>query len=381
MEEACRYLERRGWTVTRVGPDRHGRVPPEAIEAALRPDTALITVMHANNETGVLQPVGEIARLARSRAIPVHTDAAQSVGKIPVRVDDLGVDLLTVAGHKLYAPKGVGALYLRRGTPFAGFLRGAGHESGRRAGTENTPEIVGLGVACELAEREMERRPADLARLRDRLEERLRERIPDLVIHGNGVERLPNTASVAIPGADANTLLAALDSVAASAGAACHAGGTEPSQVLTAMGVDPSLALATLRLTVGRPTTPAEIDDACERIAEAALDLRGESIPAAGGRAADEVRLTRTTHGLGCACKIRPFTLERVLRGLDLPTDARVVVGHATADDACVWRGWRSSRASTSSRRWSTTPSTSAAWPRPTRCPTSTPWAAYRGSH
>jgi cysteine desulfurase len=274
VEEAARYLERRGWSVARAAVDREGRVLPAAIEAALLPATVLISVMHANNETGVVQPVREIAGIARSRRILFHTDAAQSAGKIPTRVDDLGVDLLTVAGHKFYAPKGIGALYLRRGTPFAAFLRGAGHENGRRAGTENIPGIAGLGAACALASIEMEERAGRMRATRDRLEAALRARFPGLVVHGGTAERLPNTLSAAIPGADANALLARLDGVAASAGAACHASGTEPSRVLLAMGVDPALARSTLRLTTGRSTTLEEVDLAAARIAEAAREIR-----------------------------------------------------------------------------------------------------------
>ncbi|MBZ5638087.1 MAG: cysteine desulfurase [Acidobacteriia bacterium] len=273
VEEAARYLEGRGWSVSRVRVDSDGRVAPAEIEAALRPETVLVSLMHANNETGVVQPVREAAAVARARGIPVHTDAAQSVGKIPVRTDDLGVDLLTVAGHKLYAPKGIGALYLRRGTPFAGFLRGAGHEAGRRAGTENIPGIVGLGAACALASREIGERAARLATTRDRLQAALRARFPSLVVHGAHADRLPNTLSAAIPGVDANTLLAGLEGVAASAGAACHSGGTEPSRVLLAMGVDPDVARCTLRLTTGRTTTLEQVDLAAERIASAAASI------------------------------------------------------------------------------------------------------------
>jgi cysteine desulfurase len=266
VEEAARYLERRGWEVGRAGVDREGRVVVAEVEVALRRDTVLVSVMHANNETGVVQPVRELAELARRRGIVVHTDAAQSVGKIPARPEDLSVDLLTVAGHKLYAPKGVGALFLRRGTPFAGFLRGAGHEGGRRAGTENVAGIVGLGAACALASREMDERARSMAAARDRLESALRASFPDLVVHGAGAVRLPNTLSAAIPGVDANALLARLDGVAASAGAACHSGGTEPSRVLLAMGVPPDLARCTLRLTTGRSTTPHDADLAAARV-------------------------------------------------------------------------------------------------------------------
>ena len=274
VEETCRYLESRGFKVTRIPVSADGRIDPASFAEAFRPETTLVSLMHAQNETGVIQPVDEVARLARRRGVVVHSDAAQSVGKIPVRVRELDVDALTVAGHKLYAPKGVGALYLRRGTPFAAYLRGAGHEGGRRSGTESVPLIVGLGAACALASKEMSARETHLRAMRDRLEAKLRERIPDLVVHGGRYERLPNTAYVALPGANATSLLAQLDGVAAAAGAACHAGGTKPSRVLLAMGVAPETALCTLRLTVGRPTRAADVDAAAERIASVALRLR-----------------------------------------------------------------------------------------------------------
>lgn len=270
IDMACRALEERGFTVTRVAVAENGRLDPAAVVAAFRTDTALVSVVHGQNETGVLQPIREIAFAARARGIVSHTDAAQTVGKIRVRVDELGVDLLTVAGHKLYAPKGVGALYLRRGTPFAPLLRGAGHEDGRRSGTENVPGIVGLGVACNLAERELPRRTDHLRAMRDRLEQGLRRFIPDLVVHGAGAERLPNTLHAAFPGTASSELLARVDSVATAAGAACHTGHSEPSRILRAMGVSDALALCTLRLTVGRPTTAEEVDEAARRIGEAA---------------------------------------------------------------------------------------------------------------
>jgi cysteine desulfurase len=283
VEAACGYLERRGWSVTRVLPGADGRVRPAAVAAALRPDTVLVSVMHANNESGIVQPLPEISRIAHERGVVVHTDAAQSVGKLPVRVDDLGADLLTVAGHKLYAPKGVGALYLRAGTPFAAFLHGGSHEGGRRPGTENTPAIVGLGAACALAAREADALGPRLRALRDRLEQRLLAGIPDAVVHGGGSERLPNTLSIALPGIDANRLLDELEGVAAASGAACHAGEPTPSRVLRAMGVPDSLARSTLRLSVGRPTTPEEVDAAALRIHEAARRLRPTSAGPEGG--------------------------------------------------------------------------------------------------
>lgn len=274
VEQVCRYMERRGWRVTRVPVQATGRIDPGDVAAALEPDTTLITIMHANNETGVVQPIREISEIARPGGIVLHTDAAQSVGKFRFGVDDLGVDLLTVAGHKLYAPKGVGALYVREGTPFAGFLRGAAHESGRRAGTENTPGIAGLGAACELASKELESRTRRMLEMRDRLTATLRNAFPDLVVHGEQVERLPNTLFAAIPGVNAGRLLATLEGVAAAAGSACHSNRPGSSGVLGAMGVSAELASATLRLSVGRTTTPADIDSAAARIVRTARELR-----------------------------------------------------------------------------------------------------------
>jgi len=270
VDQACVYLERRGWSVTRVPVDSNGRVDPAEVEAALNAETILVSVMHANNETGVIQPIREIADRVRPRGVVLHTDAAQSVGKIAVRTNDLGVDLLSLVGHKFYAPKGVGALYIRRGTPFARTMHGADHESGRRSGTESTPLLVGLGAACALAERERTERGEHLRAMRDRLEAALRQRFPDLLVHAARAARLPNTLSAAIPGVDARQLLSRLDGVATAAGAACHTGEQEPSRVLRAMGVSDEVALCTLRLTVGRGTTPAEIDSAAAQIAEAA---------------------------------------------------------------------------------------------------------------
>ncbi len=276
VEQACRWLEGRGYEVTRVPVDGDGRVAAADVAAALRPDTVLVSVLHAQNETGVLEPVAEIGALARAREIPFHSDAAQSVGKLAVDVGALVVDLLTVAGHKLYAPQGVGALVVRRGTPFAPLLRGAGHESGRRSGTENVAGIVGLGAACALAARELPARTERLTTLRDRLETGLRRIVPDLVVHGAGAARLPNTLSVAFPGARGYDIAARAEGVAIAAGAACHSGRPNVSAVLCAMGVPEDLALSTLRLTVGRPTTPEEVDRAAERIGTAVTLCRAQ---------------------------------------------------------------------------------------------------------
>ncbi len=253
--------------LTIVGVDKFGRVDPGAVAAALRNDTVLVSLMLANNEVGTLQPVREVAALCRQHGVAVHSDAAQAVGKVPVNVVDLGVDLLSVAGHKLYAPKGVGALYVREGVEIMPQIRGAGHERGRRAGTENVLLAAGLGTACELAQHETEKEQQSLASLRNRLAAGLRTGCEDIVEHGHPEHRLPNTLSVALPGQDANGLVGELaEDLAASAGSACHSGATMISYVLQAMGVEPELARATIRLSVGRFTTEEEIDRAVELI-------------------------------------------------------------------------------------------------------------------
>jgi len=251
--------------LTIVGVDRFGRVDPGAVSAALRDDTVMVSLMLANNEVGTLQPVKDVAALCRERGVAVHTDAAQAVGKVPVDVTDLGVDLLSVAGHKLYAPKGVGALYVREGVEILPQIRGAGHERGRRAGTENVLLAVGLGTACELAQHEVVEEQERLVGLRNRLAVGLRAGCEDLVEHGHPKDRLPNTLSVAFPGRDAGRLVGDLaEDLAASAGSACHSGSTMISYVLQAMGVEPELARATVRLSVGRFTTEEEVDRAVE---------------------------------------------------------------------------------------------------------------------
>jgi cysteine desulfurase len=240
----------------------------------LTPATVLVSVMLANNEVGTLQPVAEIVAVCRRRGVPVHTDAAQAVGKVGVDVRELGVDLLTVAGHKIYAPKGVGALFVRKGVAIEPLLRGAGHERGLRAGTENVSSIVGLGKACDLVREEVADERPRLAALRDRLETLLESGVRGLVRHGHPEQRLPNTASVAFPRVDANALLVLLaEEVAVSAGAACHTGAVHPSQVLTAMGVEAAIALSTVRFSIGRFTTRLDIEEGAARVLAAVKAL------------------------------------------------------------------------------------------------------------
>jgi len=258
----CELLERQGAEVTRLPVDATGRMSADEARAFVRGDTALVTVMLAQNETGTLMPIAELAELAHERGALMHTDAAQAVGKIPTRVAELEVDLLSVAGHKLYAPKGVGALYLRRGTRIAPVIVGAGHERGLRPGTENVPFIVGLGAACELAAADLAAEGARQRALREELWKALRAEVPDLRLNGHLTERLPNTLNVSFPGVLGSAVLAAALEVAASTGSACHEGGEVASGVLLAMGIDPAVALGAVRLSLGRSTTPEQVSRA-----------------------------------------------------------------------------------------------------------------------
>ena len=268
--EPARFLERLGARVTLVPVDGTGRVDPDEVRRAITPRTFLVSVMHANNEVGTIQPIAEIAAATRGAGVPLHTDAAQSVGKIPTRVDDLGVDLLSIAGHKLYAPKGIGALYVRRGVRLEPFVHGAGHESGRRAGTESALLDAALGEACAIA---ADLTPMDGVRaLRDRLWDGLRALFGDeVVLNGHPVERLPNTLNVSFVGRPGADVIAALGDVAASTGSACHADSIELSPVLTAMGVEPRVGMGAVRLSLGRMTTGEEIDAVLRRFAALAL--------------------------------------------------------------------------------------------------------------
>ncbi len=267
--EPASHLQREGWTLSVVPVDRQGRVSVADVEAALRPDTALVSIMHANNEVGTLQPIAEIARITRSRGVLLHTDAAQSAGKVTVDVDALGADLLTLAGHKFYATKGVGALYVRREVPIGNVLFGAGQEHDLRPGTENVPAIVGLGVAARLARERLAETTAHLRDTRDRLHQMLRDGVPDLALNGHPDERLPNTLHVSFPGVSGRALLhATRGAVYASVGSACHSEHDTVSGVLAAMGLDAARASGAVRLSTGRPTTAAEI----ERAAAALID-------------------------------------------------------------------------------------------------------------
>jgi len=264
----CRFLERLGAAVTYLPVDGFGRVDPDEVRRAITPDTALISVMHANNEVGTIQPIADIASLARVHGVLFHTDAAQSVGKIRTRVDELGVDLLSIAGHKFYGPKGIGALYIREGVRLEPLMHGAGHESGRRAGTENILLTIGLGAACVAAECWIGMEP--IRQLRDLFWTLLEERFGDgVVLNGHREERLPNTLNVSFVGKMGAEILAQVRSVAASTGSACHSGAVELSPVLKAMNVPPVIGMGAIRFTLGRTTTREDIDQTMSLLSDA----------------------------------------------------------------------------------------------------------------
>ncbi len=267
--ETVRYLQdRHGFQVTYLPVDKYGLVSPLDVEKAISSKTTLITVMHANNETGTINPIGEIGKIAKENGITFHTDAAQSCGKIQVDVDDLKVDLLTIAGHKVYAPKGIGALYIREGTKLDKYMHGAGQERGSRAGTENVPYAAGLGAACQIASDKLPAYGRRIKALRDKLHKNLlagsgSERV---CLNGHPEKRLPNTLNVSVKGIVGEELLDGIPEIAASTGSACHAGSTEPSAVLLAMGIPREQALGALRLSLGRWSTAEEVDAASDLI-------------------------------------------------------------------------------------------------------------------
>ncbi len=268
-EMPCRRLERDGWQIERLPVDRNGLVDADGATAAIDGSTALVTAIHAQNETGTLQPVAALASRAGAAGAPIHVDASQSLGKVAVDVRNPAIDALTIAGHKLYAPKGIGALYLRDGLDLPNLVDGAGQEGGRRPGTENVPYIVGLGTACEIARSNQASDARRMTDLRERLWERLRTRVPGLVRVSAGASTLPNTLNVLFPEAVGNDVLAAADGLYASTGSACHAGDSKPSSVILALGYPPDVAIGAVRLTLGRSTRADQIDRAADILAGA----------------------------------------------------------------------------------------------------------------
>ncbi|MGO9018295.1 MAG: cysteine desulfurase family protein [Syntrophobacteraceae bacterium] len=268
------WLEGQGFRITFLPVDGAGLLDPRAVLRAVTSETILISVMHANNEVGTIQPLAEIGAITREKGIVFHTDAAQSVGKIPTRVDDLGVDLLTVAGHKLYAPKGIGALFIRSGIKINTYLHGAGQEGGRRAGTENVPYIAALGKAAELATERLAAEGARILSLREHFHNRLRELADGVMLNGHPTERLPNTLDVSFDGVVGADLLALTPQIAASTGAACHEGSGELSGVLKAMGLSREQGFGAVRLSLGRFTTREQIERAAEVLSAKIRELR-----------------------------------------------------------------------------------------------------------
>ncbi|MCX6277848.1 MAG: selenide, water dikinase SelD [Bacteroidetes bacterium] len=398
--EVCHYLENNGFQVTYLDVDETGMVDPQAVMNAITPKTILISIMHANNEVGTIQPVEEIGKIARSYNILFHTDAAQSVGKIPVNVEAIHADLLSVAGHKLYAPKGIGVLFIRRGVKLEKLIHGANHESNLRAGTENVSHIVGLGAAADLIQFDSNGRfihfgeISEIEKLRNTLFNGIINEIPEIRLNGHPDLRLPNTASIGFPGTDATFFLNGMREIAASAGAACHSDRDDISAVLVAMHVPLMYAIGTIRFSVGRMTICEEIDRAIPIIVNAYRKLKGRPVAIgfkelisenpANDLSAEiapslqnvvyganeyknpyvaenskseirnpkseirnqkseirnqksEIRLTEFTHALGCACKIRPQLLEKILKQLPRKSGANVLIGYETSDDAAVY--------------------------------------------
>jgi cysteine sulfinate desulfinase/cysteine desulfurase-like protein len=274
--EVCKYLEEKDFQVTYLPVDRLGQVDPRAVEKVITSNTVLISIMHANNEVGTIQPIPEIATIAREHGIVFHTDAAQSVGKILSRVDDLGVDLLTIAGHKLYGPKGIGALYVRKGTKLEKLIHGADHEQGRRAGTENVLEIVGLGKACEIAKRDLNKNMDHMQKMRDLLYQELMAGWDEIRLNGHPERRLPNTLSVSFRNIEANKLIAEIDTVAVSAGTACHSDAVKVSSVLQAMQVELEYAMGTVRFSTGKMTTAEEVKETASIFVDTLRRVQGE---------------------------------------------------------------------------------------------------------
>ena len=306
--DVCGFLEKNGFKTTYLPVDKDGLVNVSDVKKAVMPDTILISIMHANNEVGTIQSVEEIAELAKECGIIMHTDAAQSVGKIPVNVNKLGVDLLSIAGHKMYAPKGIGALYVRESVAIERFHHGAGQEMGLRAGTENVPGIVGLGQACKTAKNSLESNMMHMKKMRDMLHEGLKNRIKNIKLNGHPEKRLPNTLNLSFKGLKANRILEEIGlEIAASPGAACHPDRVDISHVLKAMGVHWDWAKGTLRFSTGRMTTRDEIDSAIKIISESVQHLVPSEQPDFGDIDPDKIKLTHFTHGLGCACKLPQY--------------------------------------------------------------------------
>ena len=337
--EVCNYLSKHGFEITTVPVDSLGFVAPEDIRKSIKPNTLLISIMHANNEVGSIQNIAEIGAIAKEHNVYFHTDAAQSVGKIPVDVQHMQVDLLSIAGHKLYAPKGIGALYIRDGLKLEKFMHGADHEQNLRAGTENVLEIVGLGEAAAQAQENLIEIQKQTKNTRDHLLKLLKLKLPELQVNSDPERCLPNTLSVSFPNIEANTLVSRLETVAVSAGAACHSESIDVSAVLQAMQVPLEYAMGTIRLSTGKYTTLEETERAAEAITATVKELRfKEGDVPAPARNIKNIKLTHFTRGLGCACKLEQKKLDRILKKLKPIAHPNVLVGTESSDDAAVYK-------------------------------------------
>ena len=338
--EVCKYLENSGFIVSYIQVDKNGLIHVEDINKAITPNTILISIMHANNEVGTIQPIKEIAELANSHNIIIHTDAAQSAGKLVVDVKKLDVDALSLAGHKLYAPKGIGALYLKRGTKIEKLMHGADHERNLRAGTENVLEIIGLGKACELAANNLNTNIQHVKKLSDDLFTKLKTNLKNIYLLGHPELRLPNTLNIGFKGIEANLILSELSTIAASAGAACHADQVDISHVLKAMNVPEEIAMGAIRFSTGLTNTEKEITSAASQIINTIKKLqtteKTNKLDFTSSKA--DIKLTHFTHGLGCACKLQPQILEKVLEKFPVFKDENIMVDMKTNDDAVVYK-------------------------------------------
>ncbi len=275
--DPCKWLEQQGYRVTVLPVDKHGRVTADQVAEAIKDDTILVSIMHGNNEIGTLQPVGEIGRLCKERGVLFHSDCCQTFGKLPINVDETGIDLLTCSGHKIYGPKGVGALYVRRKRPrvrLASIMHGGGHERNIRSGTLNVPGIVGLGRAAEICAERMGTEAEQLRTLRDRLQAGITEQLDEVTVNGHPTERTPNTANISFAYVEGESMMMGMDDIAVSSGSACTSASLEPSYVLKALGVGDELAHSSIRFSVGRFTTTEEVDYAVERVVKAVRRLR-----------------------------------------------------------------------------------------------------------
>ena len=272
----CLYLLELGVQLTILPVDGSGLLDPDDVRKAIRPETTLVTLMLANNETGTLLPIKEISAITREAHVPFHTDAAQAIGKIPVNVDDLGVDFLSLAGHKFYAPKGIGALYVRQGRSLTPLIHGGGQEGGRRSGTENTVLGAGVGAACRQVRLRLSEDHRNMKRMRDRLQSLLFDQLDGLVLNGHPRQRLPNTLNISVPKLEGGKILEGLPQLAASTGAACHDRSVKLSHVLAAMGVPPEIGMGALRFTVGRSNSDEQVEEAAGLIVKQIRKMRGE---------------------------------------------------------------------------------------------------------